>query len=89
MGPDGRVDDQDRIAFLDGHLRAALDAVDAGVDLAGFFVWSHLDNFEWAEGYAHRFGLVHVDVDTQARTPKASAGWFCGVVAANGLEADP
>jgi beta-glucosidase len=89
VGPDGRVDDQDRIAFLDGHLRAALDAIDTGVNLAGFFVWSYLDNFEWAEGYAHRFGIVHVDFDTQARTPKASAGWFSGVVAANGLEADP
>ena len=88
-GPDGRVDDQDRIAFLDGHLRAALDAIDAGVDLAGFFVWSYLDNFEWAEGYAHRFGIVHVDFDTQARTPKASAGWFSQVAAANGVEADP
>lgn len=88
-GPDGRVDDRDRIAFLDGHLRAALDALDTGVDLAGFFVWSYLDNFEWAEGYAHRFGLVHVDFDTQARTPKASAGWYSGVVAANGVGADP
>ena len=85
VGPHGRVEDDDRIRFLDAHLRAAHAAVAAGVDLRGYFVWSFLDNFEWAEGYAHRFGLVHVDYATQARTPKASAEWFGGVVAANGL----
>jgi beta-glucosidase len=89
VGPDGRVDDPARIAFLDGHLRAALDAIDAGVALTGFFVWSFLDNFEWAEGYAHRFGIVHVDFDTQVRTPKASARWLSRVVAADGLDAEP
>jgi beta-glucosidase len=89
VGPDGQVDDADRVSFLDGHLHAALDAVDQGVDLAGFFVWSFLDNFEWAEGYAHRFGIVHVDFDTQVRTPKSSARWFSGVVAAQGLDDRP
>ncbi|MET7489598.1 GH1 family beta-glucosidase [Streptomyces sp. NPDC005538] len=70
------VDDQDRITYLDGHVRALHGALEAGVDVRGYFVWSLLDNFEWAEGYERRFGLVHVDYDTQARTPKASYGWF-------------
>jgi beta-glucosidase len=88
-GADGRVVDADRIAYLDGHLRACRDAIAAGVDLRGYFVWSFLDNFEWAEGYAHRFGLVHVDYATQRRTPKASAAWYAGVAAANALGPDP
>ena len=70
------LDDQDRIAYLDGHVRALHDAVEAGVDVRGYFVWSLLDNFEWAEGYERRFGLVHVDFATQARTPKSSYGWY-------------
>ncbi|MFJ4684813.1 GH1 family beta-glucosidase [Streptomyces sp. NPDC088789] len=70
------IDDQDRIAYLDGHVRALHRAVEAGVDVRGYFVWTLLDNFEWAEGYARRFGLVHVDHSTQARTPKASYTWF-------------
>ncbi|QOV38422.1 beta-glucosidase [Streptomyces ferrugineus] len=78
------VDDQQRIAYLDGHLRALHRAVEAGVDVRGYFVWSLLDNFEWAEGYARRFGLVHVDYDTLARTPKASYGWLRDVLRAQG-----
>jgi beta-glucosidase len=70
------VDDQDRIAYLDGHVRALHRAVEAGVDVRGYFVWSLMDNFEWAEGYARRFGLVHVDFETLARTPKASYDWY-------------
>ncbi|MEV5957187.1 GH1 family beta-glucosidase [Streptomyces sp. NPDC051987] len=70
------VDDQDRIAYLDGHVRALHRAVEAGVDVRGYFVWSLLDNFEWAEGYARRFGLVHVDYATLERTPKSSYGWY-------------
>ncbi|HKA85405.1 MAG TPA: family 1 glycosylhydrolase, partial [Acidimicrobiales bacterium] len=84
-GDDGRVHDADRRAYLDAHLRACHDAIAAGVDLRGFFVWSLLDNFEWAEGYRQRFGIVHVDFETQRRTPKASALWFRDVIAANGL----
>ncbi|MFJ5307341.1 GH1 family beta-glucosidase [Streptomyces sp. NPDC088350] len=76
------VDDQDRIAYLDGHVRALHGALEAGVDVRGYFVWSLLDNFEWAEGYERRFGLVHVDYETQARTPKASYGWFQGMLRA-------
>ncbi|MFE2262854.1 GH1 family beta-glucosidase [Streptomyces griseosporeus] len=70
------LDDQDRIAYLDGHLRALHRAITAGVDVRGYFVWSLLDNFEWAEGYARRFGLVHVDFGTLERTPKASYAWL-------------
>ncbi len=78
------VDDQERIAYLDGHIRALHRAVEAGVDVRGYFVWSLLDNFEWAEGYARRFGLVHVDYETLVRTPKASYGWLRDVLRAQG-----
>ena len=75
-GPDGRVRDAARIDYLDGHLAAVADAIDAGVDVRGYFVWSLMDNFEWAEGYRMRFGVVHVDYGTQARTVKDSGRWF-------------
>ncbi|MBK1636923.1 GH1 family beta-glucosidase [Rhodovulum adriaticum] len=68
----GKVQDDDRIAYIAAHLRAARAAIDRGVPLRGYVVWSLMDNFEWAFGYGKRFGLVHVDVDTQRRTPKAS-----------------
>ncbi|MFE0100137.1 GH1 family beta-glucosidase [Streptomyces sp. NPDC059009] len=70
------VDDQERITYLDGHLRALHEAVTAGVDVRGYFVWSLMDNFEWAEGYKQRFGLVHIDYETLTRTPKASYHWL-------------
>lgn len=73
---DGAVDDPARVDYLRDHLRTALEAVDDGVDLRGYFVWSLLDNFEWADGYAQRFGIVHVDYDTLERTPKRSAHWL-------------
>ena len=79
-GPDGVVQDEARIAFLRDHVAVAGQALAAGVPLIGYLVWSLLDNFEWAEGYAKRFGLVHVDFETQVRTPKASAQWFRGLV---------
>ena len=72
----GAVHDPDRIAFLDSYLRAVHRAIEEGVDVRGFYQWSFLDNFEWAFGYAKRFGLVHVDYATQARTPKSSARWY-------------
>ncbi|GLW45736.1 beta-glucosidase [Streptomyces sp. NBRC 14336] len=78
------VDDQQRIAFLDGHVRAVHRALESGVDVRGYFVWSLLDNFEWAEGYARRFGLVHVDYATQKRTPKASYHWYREVLRSQG-----
>jgi beta-glucosidase len=72
VGPDGAVDDRDRVRYLERHLAAAADAIEADVPLAGYFVWSLLDNFEWAEGYSKRFGIVRVDYDTQRRTVKTS-----------------
>jgi beta-glucosidase len=83
VGADGAVHDPDRVAYLDAHLRAVAQAVDFGVDVAGYYAWSLLDNFEWAEGYTKRFGLVHVDYETQKRTPKDSFGWYRDVIAAN------
>ncbi len=75
----GYVDDQDRLDYLRAHVLVAREALAAGVDLRGFFVWSFLDNFEWAEGYAKRFGIVGVNFETQRRTPKASAEWYSGL----------
>ena len=73
---DGRVADEDRRAYLEAHLRACHAAIAEGVPLTGYLAWSLMDNFEWAEGYSKRFGLVHVDFDTQVRTPKASYDWY-------------
>jgi beta-glucosidase len=73
---DGRVADADRIRYLRSHLAALADALASGVDVRGYFVWSLLDNFEWADGYSKRFGLVYVDYATQRRTPKDSARWY-------------
>ena len=84
---DGAVHDTRRIEYLDGHLRACHDALAAGVDLRGYFVWSLMDNFEWAEGYAKRFGIVHVDYTTQQRTLKDSAKWYRSVISRNGIPA--
>jgi beta-glucosidase len=81
---DGEVHDPDRAAYVESHLGACLDAIGDGVDLRGYFVWSLLDNFEWAWGYTRRFGIVRVDYDTQERTPKDSAGAYAAIVAANG-----
>jgi beta-glucosidase len=81
VSPDGRVDDPDRVRYLDGHLRAVTDAIEAGVDVRGYYCWSLMDNFEWAEGYFKRFGLVHVDYPTQRRTPKSSFSWFRSLIA--------
>ena len=85
-GPDGRIADPDRIEYLAGHLRASHEAIALGVDLRGYFVWSLMDNFEWAEGYARRFGIVHVDFRTGRRSLKDSALWYRDVIARNGLD---
>jgi beta-glucosidase len=85
-GPDGRIADPDRIGYLAGHLRASHEAIALGVDLRGYFVWSLMDNFEWAEGYARRFGIVHVDFRTGRRSLKDSALWYRDVIARNGLD---
>jgi len=84
-GPDrdGRVDDAMRVDYLEAHLHAVADAIDAGCDIRGYFAWSLLDNFEWAEGYRMRFGLVHVDYPTQTRTVKASGERYREIVTAH------
>jgi beta-glucosidase len=82
VGPDGQVSDVDRVGYLDGHLRAVRRALAAGVDVRGYFCWSLLDNFEWAEGYSKRFGLVYVDYPTQRRIPKQSYAWYHRLVTA-------
>ncbi|MEU0561826.1 GH1 family beta-glucosidase [Dactylosporangium sp. NPDC006015] len=79
------TDDEDRITFLRDHLTAAHRAIREGVRLEGYHVWSLLDNFEWAEGYTQRWGIVHVDYSTQQRHRKASADWYQQVIARNGI----
>ncbi len=74
--PDGSIDDQARVEYLRAHLEALLAAIADGADVRRYFVWSLLDNFEWELGYAVRFGLVHVDYESQRRTPKRSALWY-------------
>ncbi|MEU6080676.1 GH1 family beta-glucosidase [Streptomyces sp. NPDC047108] len=76
---DGVVHDPERIAYLHSHLGAVHRAIADGADVRGYFLWSFLDNFEWAYGYEKRFGAVHVDYATQARTPKSSAHWYADV----------
>ena len=89
-GPDddGVVRDTKRQAYLSGHLDACWRAVQDGVDLRGYFVWSLMDNFEWQEGYSQRFGIVWVDFETQQRTIKESGHYYAGVVKNNALDSD-
>jgi beta-glucosidase len=82
---DGRVHDVGRTGYLDHHLRAVHAAIADGADVRGYLVWSLLDNFEWAYGYGRRFGIVHVDFDTQQRLFKDSALWYREVIKQNGL----
>jgi len=86
-GPDerGRVKDQRRIDYLHGHFQSAWRAIQEGVPLKGYFIWSLMDNFEWARGGSQRFGLVWVDFSTQQRLPKDSAYWYKEVIARNGF----
>ena len=77
-----------RVSYLRGHLRAAREALAAGADLRGYFVWSLFDNYEWSHGYSKRFGIVHVDFETQKRTPKASARFYSEVIRTGGAVLD-
>ena len=70
------VEDPSRVAYIESHLEAVERAIEAGVDVRGYFVWSLLDNFEWEHGYSQRFGIVYVDFETQRRIPKRSALWY-------------
>jgi len=85
--PDGAVHDGARIRYLQEHLAAAHRAIEDGIDLRGYFVWSLMDNYEWSYGYSKRFGVVHVDYETQKRTLKDSANWYRDVIASNSVPA--
>ena len=79
-----RISDPLRVDYLRGHIGAVADAIHAGCDVRGYFAWSLLDNLEWSLGYSKRFGIVHVDFETQRRTPKASAHYYSHVIATRG-----
>jgi beta-glucosidase len=87
-GPDGRCHDPERIDYFAAHFAAAARAIADGVPLEAYLVWSLMDNFEWADGYGKRFGIVYVDFPTQARIPKSSAYWLSRVIAANAVVPD-
>ena len=87
-GPDGRVDDRDRIDYLASHIAAAVEPV-PGIEVEGYYVWTLLDNFEWAAGHSQLFGLVAVDPETRDRTPKASFDWFRRLLRARGDDTVP
>jgi beta-glucosidase len=76
LSADGKVHDPNRVAFLEGYIKAVLEARERGVDIRGYFVWSLMDNFEWASGYRPTFGLVKTDFNTQKRIPKDSFFWY-------------
>ncbi len=82
---DGEVHDQGRLDYLDGYLSECHQAIQNGVNLKGYFVWSLMDNFEWASGYNKRFGIHYVDFETMERVPKASAKWFGELIERNGF----
>src|SRR5690606_12236312 len=88
VAEDGTVHDPRRRDFLEAHVRACHRAIEAGVPLKGYFVWSLMDNFEWAWGYGKRFGLIHVDYATQRRTMKTSARWYAELIRRGGLPRD-
>ena len=81
---DGRVHDPNRIHFLDAYLSEVQHAVWDGADIRGYFLWTFLDNYEWTGGYDRRFGIVHVDFQTQKRIAKDSAYWYKEIMESNG-----
>ena len=86
LTPAGRVEDTDRVMYLRNHLTQLHRAAAEGYPIKGYFLWSLLDNFEWADGYSKRFGIHYVDFKTQKRTPKLSAEWYKNVIATNAVE---
>lgn len=83
VNEEGAVDDQPRLDYLASHLTVVANAIDNGIPMKGYFAWSLMDNYEWAEGYKMRFGIVHVDYDTQTRTIKKSGHWYKDLAAAH------
>ena len=86
ISEDGQVHDPRRVHYLREHIREALSTIADGVPLAGYFVWSLMDNFEWGFGYSKRFGVVYVDYESQQRFIKQSGNWYGEVIARNGLD---
>jgi beta-glucosidase len=86
LTPDGQVHDARRIKYLQDHLAQIKRAIQDGIDVKGYFVWSFADNFEWNLGYDPRFGLIHVDYETLKRTVKDSGKWYADVIRENGFE---
>jgi beta-glucosidase len=84
----GVVNDQRRVDYLLSHLHSVSRAIDAGAPVKSYYYWSLMDNFEWAEGYAKRFGIVHINFETLQRTPKLSAKVYSSVIASNGALLD-
>ncbi|ASA23102.1 hypothetical protein B9T62_21220 [Paenibacillus donghaensis] len=82
----GKVQDGKRIEYLSKHLTQLSRAMESGVQVKGYFAWSLLDNFEWADGYSRRFGLIHVDFNSLIRTPKDSFIWYKKVIANGWME---
>jgi beta-glucosidase len=89
VAPDGAIHDDNRIDYVRRHLGAVADAIEQGADVRGYFLWSLMDNFEWAWGYDRRFGIIRVDYETLQRTWKDSAHWYRHVVADNTVEVQP
>ncbi|MES3021907.1 MAG: GH1 family beta-glucosidase [Pseudomonadota bacterium] len=89
VGPDGEIDDQARLSYLVRHLQALRETIAQGAPIKGYFAWSLLDNFEWGEGLARRFGITHVDFETQRRTLKSSGKWLRDFLAEGGSTIDP
>jgi beta-glucosidase len=79
----GDILDESRITFLSSYTNAMFDAIEAGANVRGYFIWSLLDNFEWGSGYNQRFGLVYMDYPTQRRIPKASFHWYANLIKAS------
>lgn len=86
MSADGKIHDPRRLDYLKNHFIQTRLAMQDGVDVRGYFVWSLLDNFEWGHGYSKRFGIVRVNYETQERVVKDSGEWYARVIAANAVE---
>jgi beta-glucosidase len=86
IAPDGKIHDDRRIDYLRQYIGQLRLAMQDGVDVRGYFVWSLLDNFEWSQGNTKRFGLIRVDYETLERTLKDSAAWYAQVIAANRVD---
>jgi beta-glucosidase len=86
QGADGRIEDTDRVMYLRNYLTHLQRAAAEGYPIKGYFLWSLMDNFEWADGYSNRFGIHYVDFKTRTRTPKLSAEWYREVILHNAVE---